>query len=402
MSDNLLNSPSTAYWGAIFSLFIGVTSLIAAEFIPISLLTPIAQDLNITEGQAGQSVTMVGIFAVVTSLVLAPMTQNINRRVVLFTFSILLVLSNLFIAVAPNYFIMLIGRALLGICVGGFWSMASAVVLQLAPSKDIPRALSIVYAGVSVATIISLPLASYLGHLVGWRNVFFIAAALSFIALVWQRLTLPSLPPCESSNFKNMFALFKQNWCFFGIIGTIFSYGGYHLFFTYLRPFLEHNLALQAGPLTLILLVFGIANCIGTFVAGLLLGRFFRPVMIAIHLVLAAIAMLLFIKYRFLSSDNVTMDTTLVIAWGFMFGFIPVGWSTWITRTLADKAELVGGLSVAAIQFSIGLAAGVGGMTFDQLGVSGIFITATIICIMGAVITALCFSLYKKVTGNLA
>ena len=124
--------------------------------------------------------------------------------------------------------------------------------------------------------------------------------------------------------------------------------------------------------------------------------------MIAIHLVLAAIAMLLVIKYRFLSSDNVTMDTTLVIAWGFVFGFIPVGWSTWITRTLADKAELVGGLSVAAIQFSIGLAAGVGGMTFDQLGVSGIFITATIICIIGAIITALCFSLYKKATGNLA
>ena len=74
----------------------------------------------------------------------------------------------------------------------------------------------------------------------------------------------------------------------------------------------------------------------------------------------------------------------------------------WITRTLADKAELVGGLSVAAIQFSIGLAAGVGGMTFDQLGFSGIFITATIICIMGAIITALCFSLYKKATGNLA
>ncbi|ORF07802.1 MFS transporter, partial [Snodgrassella alvi] len=116
MSDNTLNSPSTAYWGAIFSLFIGVTSLITAEFIPVSLLTPIAQDFNITEGQAGQSVTMVGIFAVVTSLVLAPMTQNINRRVVLLTFSILLVLSNLFIAVAPNYFIMLIGRALLGIC----------------------------------------------------------------------------------------------------------------------------------------------------------------------------------------------------------------------------------------------------------------------------------------------
>lgn len=397
MSDNQLNAPSTAYWGAIFSLFIGVTSLIAAEFIPVSLLIPIAQDLNITEGQAGQSITMVGIFAVITSLLLAPMTKNINRRIILFTFSILLVLSNILVSIAPNYSIMLIGRAILGICVGGFWSMASAVVLQLAPNKDVPRALSIVYAGVSVATIISLPLASYLGYLIGWRNVFFLAAGLGAIALLWQLLTLPSLPARPGNNFKNMFVLFKQNWIFLGIIGTIFSYGGYHIFFTYLRPFLEQSLALQADLLTLILLVFGIANCAGTFVAGLLLGRFFRPVMIAIHLVLAVLAVLLF-----LSHGDVVIDTILVIAWGFVFGFIPVGWSTWITRTLADKAELVGGLSVAAIQFSIGLAAGVGGVTFDHSGIGGIFITSTLIYLIGTIITSLCFALYQRATGKLA
>lgn len=397
MSDNQLNSPNTAYWGAIFSLFIGVTSLIAAEFIPVSLLTPIAQDLNITEGQAGQSITMVGIFAVITSLLLAPMAKNINRRIILLTFSILLVLSNILVAISPNYSIMLIGRAILGICVGGFWSMASAVVLQLAPNKDVPRALSIVYAGVSVATIISLPLASYLGHLIGWRSVFFLAAGLGVIALLWQLFTLPSLPARLGNNFKNMFVLFKQNWIFLGITGTIFSYGGYHIFFTYLRPFLEQNLALQANLLTLILLVFGIANCAGTFTAGLLLGRFFRTVMIAIHLALAVLAVLLF-----LSHGNVIIDTVLVISWGFVFGFIPVGWSTWVTRTLADKAELVGGLSVAATQFSIGLAAGIGGVTFDRFGISGIFITSAIICIVSTIIITFCFTLYKKATGKLA
>lgn len=397
MSTNTLSAPNRAHWAAIFSLFIGVTSLIAAEFIPVSLLTPIAHDLHITEGQAGQSVTMVGIFAVITSLLLAPLTQKIDRRKVLLTFSLLLVLSNVLVGLAPNYSIMLIGRAILGICVGGFWSMASAVVLLLAPTKDVPRALSIVYAGVSAATIISLPLASYVGELIGWRNVFFIAALLGLIALLWQLFTLPSLPPRTGNNFKNMLLLFKQDWIFLGIIGSIFSYGGYHIFFTYLRPFLEYDLTLSTKPLTLILLVFGTANCVGTFIAGLLLGRFFRPLMITIHLILAGIAVLLF-----LSSGDVIIDTILVIFWGLVFGFIPVGWSTWITRTLADKAELVGGLSVAAIQFSIGLAAAMGGLVFDNLGINGIFITATLICLIGAIITSLCFALYQRATGKLA
>ncbi|WP_392551301.1 MFS transporter [Orbus wheelerorum] len=396
-SNNTLNSPDKTYWSAIFALFMGVTSLIAAEFIPVSLLTPIAHDLHITEGQAGQSITMVGIFAVITSLLLAPLTKKINRKSVLLTLSILLILSNVIVALAPNYFMMLIGRTILGICVGGFWSMASAVVLQLAPSKNIPRALSIVYAGVSVATIISLPLASYLGNIIGWRNIFLIAAAFSFIALIFQLFALPTLPPNRHNNFKNMFALLKQNWVLMGIIGTVFSYGGYHLFFTYLRPFLDHNLALQANPLTLVLLVFGLTNCLGTFIAGLILGRFFRPIMIGMHIVLACIAILL------LSSiGDMTIKIALIMIWGFIFGFITVGWSTWITRTLADKAELIGGLLVAAIQFSIGMAAGIGGFTFDNFGIGAIFIASTLIFIMAAIITTFCFSLYKHATGKLA
>ncbi len=163
-----------AHWSAVFSLFMGVTSLIAAEFIPVSLLSPIAQELAITEGMARQTVTVVGVFAVITSLLLAPLTRSIDRRHILLVFSALLVVSNLIVAMAPGFAILLAGRAILGICVGGFWSMASAVTLQLVPSKDVPRALSIVYAGVSVATIISLPVASWLGHQIGWRNVFFL------------------------------------------------------------------------------------------------------------------------------------------------------------------------------------------------------------------------------------
>lgn len=384
----------TAHWSAVFSLFMGVTSLIAAEFIPVSLLTPMARDLAITEGMAGQSVTVVGIFAVLTSLLLSPLTKGINRRRILLAFSLLLILSNLLVAWAPNYAVLLAGRGILGICVGGFWSMASAVTLQLVPTKDVPRALSIVYAGVSVATILSLPLASYLGQLIGWRNVFFLAGGLGATAFVWQFLALPSLPAQEGSNFRNMFALIRQRWVLAGIGATIFSYGGYHVFFTYLRPFLEHDLALSASSLSATLLAFGIANCAGTFLAGTVLGKFFRPTMYAIPLALAAVAILLFLN------SGTSSGVVLSIVWGFIFGFIPVGWSTWIARTLADRAELAGGLSVAAIQFSIGLAAAVGGLTFDTLGLGGIFSIAATFLILSFLLVKSSFSLYAAATGQ--
>lgn len=386
---------SVAHWSAVFSLFAGVTSLIAAEFIPVSLLTPIASTLQISEGMAGQTVTAVGICSVISSLLLVPATKMFDRRMVLLALSLLLIVSDVLVAMAPNYFILLIGRGLLGFCVGGFWSMASAVTIKLVPAKDITRALSIVYAGVSFATIISLPLASYLGYFIGWRNVFYASAVLAVFSFIWQIISLPSLPPQKETSFKNMFGLLKEPWIALGIAATIFSFAGYHFFFTYLRPFLEHTLALSATRLSILLLLFGIANCLGTVVAGIFMKEMYRNTMISVHVIL-----LIFSVTFILYFESSWLSQILVILWGFMFGFIPVGWSTWIVRTLANKSEMIGGLSVAAIQFSIGMAAAIGGSIYDHNGIEGVFVSSSIAFLCAIFLMMISFALFTRVTGR--
>ena len=386
---------SVAHWSAVFSLFAGVTSLIAAEFIPVSLLTPIASTLQISEGMAGQTVTAVGICSVISSLLLVPATKMFDRRMVLLALSLLLIVSDVLVAMAPNYFILLIGRGLLGFCVGGFWSMASAVTIKLVPAKDITRALSIVYAGVSFATIISLPLASYLGYFIGWRNVFYASAVLAVFSFIWQIISLPSLPPQKETSFKNMFGLLKEPWIALGIAATIFSFAGYHFFFTYLRPFLEHTLALSATRLSILLLLFGIANCLGTVVAGIFMKEMYRNTMISVNVIL-----LIFSVTFILYFENSWLSQILVILWGFMFGFIPVGWSTWIVRTLANKSEMIGGLSVAAIQFSIGMAAAIGGSIYDHNGIEGVFVSSSLTFLCAIFLMMISFSLFTRVTGR--
>lgn len=386
---------SVAHWSAVFSLFAGVTSLIAAEFIPVSLLTPIASTLQISEGMAGQTVTAVGICSVISSLLLVPATKMFDRRMVLLALSLLLIVSDVLVAMAPNYFILLIGRGLLGFCVGGFWSMASAVTIKLVPAKDITRALSIVYAGVSFATIISLPLASYLGYFIGWRNVFFASAILAVFSFIWQIISLPSLPPQKETSFKNMFGLLKEPWIALGIAATIFSFAGYHFFFTYLRPFLEHTLALSATRLSILLLLFGIANCLGTVVAGIFMKEMYRNTMILVHIILLIFSVTFIVYF-----ENSWLSQILVILWGFMFGFIPVGWSTWIVRTLANKSEMIGGLSVAAIQFSIGTAAAIGGSIYDHNGIEGVFVSSSLAFLCAIFLMMISFALFTRVTGR--
>jgi len=154
--EGLLRPP--AAWGAVFSMALCVAILIASEFMPVSLLTPIADGLGITEGRAGQAISVSGIFAVVTSLVIAGLVKNIDRRRVLLSFSLLLVVSGLIVTFAPTYAVLMIGRAQLGIAIGGFWSMSTAIVMRLVPEDAVPKGLAMVNAGNAIAATVSAPL----------------------------------------------------------------------------------------------------------------------------------------------------------------------------------------------------------------------------------------------------
>src|SRR5882757_1651274 len=111
-------SSRTPAWSAVLALTLCVGTLIASEFMPVSLLTPIASDLHLTEGQAGQAISVSGIFAVLTSLLVAGATARIDRRSVLLAFTLLMIVSGAIVAFAPNFAAFMVGRALLGICIG--------------------------------------------------------------------------------------------------------------------------------------------------------------------------------------------------------------------------------------------------------------------------------------------
>src|ERR1700754_2486488 len=121
----------TPAWGAVGAMALGVFGLVTAEFLPASLLTPMAADLGITEGLAGQAVTATAAVAMVTSLLISAATRRIDRRRVLLAFSVLLIISNLIVAFAPSLSWLLLGRVLLGAAIGGFWTMSAAVAMRL-------------------------------------------------------------------------------------------------------------------------------------------------------------------------------------------------------------------------------------------------------------------------------
>ncbi len=298
--------------------------LIVAEFLPASLLTPMASSLGVSEGMAGQAVTATALVALVTGLLIATATRNIDRRWVLMFFSVLQIVSSLMVAFADSLAFLLLGRLLLGIAIGGFWAMSTATAMRLVPAAHVPKALAIIFfRGVSVATVVAAPLGSYLGELIGWRNVFILCAIPSLLALLWQLWVLPSMRPESVGTFSTLFRVLRRPGMLGGMLATILIFSGHFAFFTYLRPFLETVAQASIEGVSLILLGFGVANFIGTSVASYLLSRSLRLTTALVPLMMSVLALLM------VTFGHLTVLAGLLVAlWGFAFGTVPVARST--------------------------------------------------------------------------
>ena len=187
-----------------------VTLLIASEFMPVSLLTPMAHDLGVTEGMAGQAISISGLFAVITSLLVATVASRFDRRHVLAALTAAMVASLALVAAAPNFAFLMAARALLGVTIGGFWSLSTATVMRLVPDGSIPKAMGVLYLGNAVATAFATPIGSYLGGVVGWRGVFWALVPLAGATLAWQWVSLPSMPAQAAIPLKRVLGLLKR------------------------------------------------------------------------------------------------------------------------------------------------------------------------------------------------
>lgn len=356
-------------WGAVIAMTLCATILIASEFMPVSLLTPIARDLAITEGHAGQSISISGCFALVTSLFISAIIGVSDRRRVVLIFTALMVVSGVMVALAPNAPLLMAGRALLGVAIGGFWSISAAIVMRLVPEESVPKALALLNGGNAVATTLGAPIGSLLGGLIGWRGAFFCVVPLAVIALLWQWRSLPALPPEKATiRARDVFALLKHRKFAIGMVAVSLFFFGQFTLFTYLRPFLDLVTGNDAPLISGMLLALGVAGFVGTIVIGWLLKSQLYSLLITIPAIMAVIAITL------VEIDGTPLNVGLLLTlWGLLATAAPVGWWTWLSKTMPHEAEAGGGLMVAIIQLAIMLGAIVGGTLFDAWGYRGPF-----------------------------
>lgn len=373
-----------ASWGAVFAMSLAAFVLVASEFMPVSLLTPIASDLHISEGQAGQGISVSGLFALLTSLLIPLLAARVDRKPLLLSLTGLMIVSGSVVAFAPNYTVFMLGRALIGVAIGGFWSLSAATAMRLVPDEQVTRAMAIVNGGNALATVIAAPLGSFLGALIGWRGAFFCVVPVALLAGAWLMLSLPSMKAAGGAASGNVLRLLKRPSVALGMLAVSVFFMGQFMLFTYLRPFLETVTQVSVSVLSLMLLGLGAAGLAGTFLIEGFVKKSLHRTLIAIPLLMAVIAMALI---AFGSSTVIT--AVLLGLWGLVATAAPVGWWTWLARTLPDAAEAGGGLMVAVVQFAIASGAIIGGVLFDMSGYRATFESSAGLLIVAAVLALL-------------
>ncbi|MBW3497372.1 MFS transporter [Janthinobacterium sp. NKUCC08_JDC] len=359
-----------------------VFTLIASEFMPVSLLTPLAADLHVSEGLAGYGIAISGAFAVLASLSIATLAASMNRKTLLLLLTGLMCVSALVVGLATSYAMYMAGRALIGVVVGGFWSMSVAVAMRLVPSHSVPRALAIFNGGNALATVVAAPLGSYLGASIGWRGAFLCLAPVALLALAWQWRSLPSMPAAPRSvRSGQLLRLLERRQVALGMLAVGAFFMGQFVLFTYVRPFLENVTRVGVSTLSMLLLAIGVAGFIGTALIGVVLRRGLYRTLVAIPLLMAAIALALLAF-----GDELAPVFVLLGLWGLLATAAPTGWWSWLAQTLPDDAEAGGGLMVAVVQLCIGFGSTVGGILLDGHGFRATFMASAALLVLAALL----------------
>ncbi|MFE5143168.1 MFS transporter [Streptomyces fagopyri] len=354
--------------------------LVLSEFLPIGLLPVIGSSLHVSVGTVGLVVVVPGLMAAVTAPLLTIASGRLDRRKVLIALALSITASNVLAALSPNMPVMAAARILLGIGVGGFWAMGAGVAARLVPAEAVHRATSLITAGISAGTVVSLPLGALVGHLAGWRTAFIVAAGAALLALAALALRLPSLPPTGAIRIATLTSSLRDRAARIALLATALIFFGHFAAYTYITPYLEEKAHFGSSAVTLVLLGYGVAGLVGNFAAGAIIGRNLRAVYItAAVLVAAAVGLLTTL------TDTAPAVVVLVMIWGAAFGAVPLALQTWILRATPEAPESGMALLVSACQIALATGSLIGGLVVDGYGTSSGFALGGTLALLSAV-----------------
>jgi DHA1 family purine ribonucleoside efflux pump-like MFS transporter len=353
-------------WAGVLAIALGALSLVVTEFLPVGLLSGISRDLGVAEGTAGLAVTATAILGFIAAPVTAIAIGRIDRKLVLLGLTVLLIVSSVLSWTAGSFATLLIARIILGIGVGGFWAISITAAAKLVPPEKVHAASSLVFAGISIGSVIAVPAGSYIGAHADWRDGFLGASILAVVCFLLQLVFLPKLKMKEGVSVRDFFGLLKDSKVRAIFLTVIFIVAGQYAGYTFVTPYLEQVTHLDAAIVSGLLFAYGVSTVVGNFVGGAFAGRNLHNTVVATVwiFVLSLAAMAVF------AGSPVFAGAALLI-WALSWGMAPVGTQLWLYNATLHAPEAAQAMNTSVFQLSIGLGSLAGGIVVNHVGLHG-------------------------------
>ncbi|CAM5576186.1 MULTISPECIES: MFS transporter [Streptomyces] len=365
-SPPVVRSPLRA-WAAVVAVAVGTFSVVTTEMLPVGLLTSIGSALGVSDGTAGLAMTVPGLVAAFAAPLLTVTVGRFDRRLVLCGLMGLLAVANLLSALAPGFAVLLFARVLVGVSIGGVWSIAGGLAVRLVPERSVGHATTLIFSGIAVASVLGVPIGTLIGDLVHWRIAFAAIAALSLAVAAAMAVTLPPLPTAGTIRLREVPGLFRNVRLRTGLITTSLLVTGHFGAYTYLRPVLEDVAGVGTGLISTLLLAYGVAGIAGNFLCGTTAHRDPRRTLMVIFTLLAAAELLIPV-----AGATTAGAAALLLVWGLAYGGVSVTCQTWVLHAAPDAREAASALFVGVFNVAIALGALLGGRAADGIAVPSV------------------------------
>ncbi|WP_078434794.1 MFS transporter [Metabacillus halosaccharovorans] len=370
---------------ALLALAVSAFAIGTTEFISVGLLPLISEDLHIPVTTAGLTVSLYALGVTFGAPILTSLTSSMSRKTLLLLIMIVFIVGNSLAASSTSVGILLFARVISAFSHGVFMSIGSTIAANLVPENKRASAISIMFTGLTVATVTGVPLGTFIGQQFGWRAAFLAIILVGIIALIANSILVPSdLPKGARTTFKDQFKLLSNGRLLLLFIITALGYGGTFVVFTYLSPLLQHVTGFKEGVVAVILLVYGIAIAIGNVIGGKLANQNPLKALFYMFIVQAIILIVLTFTAPFKTAGLITIIFMGLLAFMNVPG-LQVHVVTLAEKFVPSAVDVASAINIAAFNAGIAIGSYVGGIITDSIG---LIHTAWIggFMVMGAVI----------------
>jgi predicted MFS family arabinose efflux permease len=353
---------------ALLALAVSAFAIGTTEFISVGLLPLISQDLHVSITTAGLTVSLYALGVTFGAPILTTLTSSIPRRTLLLWIMVTFILGNGIAAGATSVGMLLVGRVVAAFAHGVFMSIGSTIAADLVSEDRRASAISMMFSGLTVATVTGVPLGTFAGQQLGWRWAFVLIVVTGIIALIANAILIPSnLRKGTRTSFRDQFKLVTNVPLLLMFIITALGYGGTFVVFTYLSPLLQDITGFTAGSVTVILLVYGLAIAAGNVIGGKAANR--KPI-VALFYMFILQAIVLFVL-TFTAPFKIAGLITIILMGLFAFMNVP-GLQLYVVmlaeRYVPSAVDVASALNIAAFNAGIAMGAYFGGVITDSIG----------------------------------